>query len=173
MWRADLRPRTAVACCFLPQGKPFWRKHQERREKLRDIWKCRVRTPVILYSQESNRASQVVKNPPTNAGDGKRIEFDPWVGQNPQRRKWQPTPIFLPGKSHRQRSLARVHGLQSRTWLSDWAHMIIKVWLKPDPCATSQLYTPVNSFFSFRLVKFYVPCKTKGPDIEKYTGVSS
>ena len=24
----------------------------------------------------------------------------------PQRRKWQPTPVFLPGKSHGQRSLA-------------------------------------------------------------------
>ena len=26
--------------------------------------------------------------------------------EDPQRRKWQPTPVFLPGKSHRQRSLA-------------------------------------------------------------------
>ena len=29
----------------------------------------------------------------------------PWVGKIPWRRKWQPTPIFLPGKSHGQRSL--------------------------------------------------------------------
>ena len=26
--------------------------------------------------------------------------FDPWVGKIPWRRKWQPTPVFLPGKSH-------------------------------------------------------------------------
>ena len=32
--------------------------------------------------------------------------------KNPQRRKWQPTPIFLPGKAHGQRCLATVHGLQ-------------------------------------------------------------
>ena len=32
--------------------------------------------------------------------------FDPWVGMIPWRRKWQPTPVFLPEKSHRQRSLA-------------------------------------------------------------------
>ena len=32
--------------------------------------------------------------------------FDPWVGKIPWRRKWQPTPVFLPGKSHGQRSLA-------------------------------------------------------------------
>ena len=28
-----------------------------------------------------------------------------WVGEIPWRRKWQPTPVLLPGKSHRQRSL--------------------------------------------------------------------
>ena len=35
----------------------------------------------------------VVKNPPANAGD-MRHGFDPWVGNNPWRRAWQPTPIF-------------------------------------------------------------------------------
>ena len=35
----------------------------------------------------------------------KRLRFDPWVGKIPWRRQWQPTPVFLPGKSHRQRSL--------------------------------------------------------------------
>ena len=28
-----------------------------------------------------------------------------WVGKIPWRRKWQPTPVFLPGKPHGQRSL--------------------------------------------------------------------
>ena len=32
--------------------------------------------------------------------------FDPWVGKIPWRRKWQPTPVFLTGKSHGQRNLA-------------------------------------------------------------------
>ena len=31
--------------------------------------------------------------------------FDPWVGKIPWRRKWQPTPVFLPGESHGWRSL--------------------------------------------------------------------
>ena len=30
--------------------------------------------------------------------------------EDPWRRKWQPTPVFLPGESHGQRSLA-VHGV--------------------------------------------------------------
>ena len=34
-----------------------------------------------------------------------RHRFDPWVGKIPWRRKWQPTPVFLPGESHGQRSL--------------------------------------------------------------------
>ena len=32
--------------------------------------------------------------------------FNPWVGKIPWRRKWQPTPVFLPGKSLGQRNLA-------------------------------------------------------------------
>ena len=35
-----------------------------------------------------------------------RLGFNPWVGKIPWRRKWQPTPGFLPGESHGQRSLA-------------------------------------------------------------------
>ena len=32
--------------------------------------------------------------------------FHPWVRKIPWRRTWQPTPVFLPGESHGQRSLA-------------------------------------------------------------------
>ena len=34
-----------------------------------------------------------------------RSGFKPWVGKIPWRRKWQSTPVLLPGKSHGQRSL--------------------------------------------------------------------
>ena len=37
-----------------------------------------------------------------NAGDP---GFDPWVGKTPWRRKWQPTPVLLPGEFHGRRSL--------------------------------------------------------------------
>ena len=36
----------------------------------------------------------------------RRCRFDSWVWKIPWRRKWQPTPVSLPGKSHGQRSLA-------------------------------------------------------------------
>ena len=35
----------------------------------------------------------------------KRLRFNPQVGKIPCRRKWQPTPVFLPGKSLGQRNL--------------------------------------------------------------------
>ena len=35
----------------------------------------------------------------------KKHGFDPWVGKTPWRRAWPPTPVFLPGEFHGQRSL--------------------------------------------------------------------
>ena len=35
----------------------------------------------------------------------RRPRFNPWVRKIPWRREWQPTPVFLPGESHGQRSL--------------------------------------------------------------------
>jgi len=35
----------------------------------------------------------------------RRCGFNPWVGKIPWRRKWQPTPVFLPGKFLGQKSL--------------------------------------------------------------------
>ena len=45
-----------------------------------------------------------------------------WVGKIPWRRAWQPTPVFWPGESHGQRSLAGCspwdHKQSDTTWLS-------------------------------------------------------
>ena len=45
------------------------------------------------------------KEPSCQCRRHKRHRFDPWVRKIPWRRTWQPTPIFLPGDSHEQRSL--------------------------------------------------------------------
>ena len=52
---------------------------------------------------------QWVKNPPAM----QETQFDAWVRKILWRRAWQPTPVFLPGKLHEQRSL---------TGYSPWAH---------------------------------------------------
>ena len=66
-------------------------------------------SPCSCLTMLCSAASQValaVKNLPANVRDAKRLRFDPWLGKIPWGRKWQPTPVFLPGKFHRQRSLA-------------------------------------------------------------------
>ena len=59
----------------------------------------------------------------------RRCRFDPWVGKIPWRRKWQPTPAFLPGKSHGQWSLVGyiVHGV-AKSWIrqSNWTCTHVK-----------------------------------------------
>ena len=47
----------------------------------------------------------VVKNPPANSGDARDADPIPGVGKITWRRKWQPTPVLLPEKFHRWRSL--------------------------------------------------------------------
>ena len=70
--------------------------------------------------------AQVVKNhlPMQESGFESRVRKIPW------RRKWQTTPVFLPGNSHGQRSLADYSpwGHKSRTWLSDWTATINIFW---------------------------------------------
>ena len=48
----------------------------------------------------------VVKNPPAKAGDTGDAGSVPVLGRYPGGGKWQPTPVFLPGEFHGQRSLA-------------------------------------------------------------------
>ena len=57
------------------------------------------------------RSSGKIKTVP-GGSDGKSVclrcgrpGLDPWVGKIPWRRRWQSTPVLLPGKSHGQRSL--------------------------------------------------------------------
>ena len=59
--------------------------------------------------------ASLVQNLPCNG-------FDPWVKKIPWRRKWQLTPVFLPGEFHGQRNLAGiVHSItKSQTQLSNF-----------------------------------------------------
>ena len=60
-----------------------------------------------------SQVAQLVKNPPANPW------VDPWVRRFSWRRKRQPTPVFLPGKFHGQRSLAGYSPCGHR---HNWAH---------------------------------------------------
>ena len=52
----------------------------------------------------------------------RRHRFNPWVWKIPWRRKWQPTPVILPRKSHGQRNLAGYSpwGQNTTEQLNNW-----------------------------------------------------
>ena len=55
-----------------------------------------------------------------------RPGFDPWVGEIPWRRAWQPTPVFLPGESPWTEEPGRLQVTKSQTQLRDSAqHMLV------------------------------------------------
>ena len=56
-----------------------------------------IKTQVLR--PRTSQVALVVEDLPANASRRKRHGFDPWVGKVPRRRAWQPTPVFLPGKS--------------------------------------------------------------------------
>ena len=58
-----------------------------------------------VYNTRASLLAQWVKNPPaTQETQEMPVQSLSW--EDPWRRKWQPTPVFLPEKSHGQRSLA-------------------------------------------------------------------
>ena len=65
----------------------------------------------------------MVKNLPANVGDARDLGLTPGSGRSPGEEKWQPTPVFLPGKFQGQRSLV---GYSPRNWkesdTTDCAH---------------------------------------------------
>ena len=65
----------------------------------------------------------------------RRQGLDPWVKKIPWRRKWQPTPVFSPGESHGQRSLAAFSPWGPRIghdWATEQAHrQNISGWGQP------------------------------------------
>ena len=74
------------------------------------------RNILLFYNMRINKCNNYVnrvfpggasgKEPDCQCKRPKRCGFDPWVGKIPWRRAWQPTPVFLPGESHRQGNLA-------------------------------------------------------------------
>ena len=68
---------------------------------------------IYNHFQETSLVAQMVKHLPTMRETG----FDPWVEKILWRRKWQPTPVFLPGKFHGQRS---------QVGYSPWGHKRVR-----------------------------------------------
>ena len=78
----------------------------------------------------------------------KRQVFNPWIGTIPCRRAWQPTPVFLLGESHGQKSLAgyspQGHKESGISEMTEHVH-ILKTYLSPQfKCRSSACLDSLN-----------------------------
>ena len=69
------------------------------------IWFLK-RICICLRKKQGFTGGASGKEPACQCRRHKRHAFDPWVRRIPWRREWQPNPVFLPGESYGQRSLA-------------------------------------------------------------------
>ena len=75
---------------------------------------------IHTWPQEKFPGGASGKEPACQCRRHERCGFDPWVRKIPWNRKWQPTPVFLPGGSHGQRSLAGYNPIGSQRIQQDW-----------------------------------------------------
>ena len=94
----------------------------------------------------------------------KRLGFDPWVGEVPWRRAWQPTPVFLPGESPWTEEPGRLQSMGSKRVRHDWSSVIVFI-VSPSICHEAMgpdamilvfwmlSFKPTFSLSSFTLIK--------------------
>ena len=97
------------------------------------------------------------KQPACQCKRHKKCWFDSWVGRIPWRRAWQPTPVFLPGDSHGQRSLAGYSPWGRKeldtTEATEQAHMHAYV------CMCLYSFFPIISHYSlFQYIEYRSVC---------------
>ena len=93
---------------------------------------------IIQSFNWASLVAQTVENLPVMQEQGPM--FDPWIRNIPWRRKWQLTPVFLPGEFHGQRTMAGCSscGLQEsettkglkHTSLNDHYHNMKEIYIK-------------------------------------------
>ena len=86
---------------------------------------------VALLPNKGFPGGSVVKNPLANAGNIRDAGSVPGLGRLPWRRKWQPTPAFLPGASYGRRSLVGYSSLDHRVRRdrSELAYTCLIIWV--------------------------------------------
>ena len=106
----------------------------------------RVGLGILTFGRASHMAI-VVKNPPDNAGDVRDTSLIPGSGKIPWRRAGKPTPVFLPGEFHGQRSLAGYRPVLQSVGLdrSDWTR--IDIWWRRE--SFLKLFCIQQNCFSF------------------------
>ena len=97
---SGILPRESHGQRSLVGYSPWGHKELDTTEQL-----THFQQPLQFYLHPSYLLSSLVAQRLSICLQCGRPGFDPWVGKISQRRKWQPTPVFLPGESFGQRSL--------------------------------------------------------------------
>ena len=79
------------------------------------VWLPLKQLTLISLGQWGFPGGMVIKNLLVNAGAAGDTNSVPWIGTIPWSQKWQPAPVFLPGK---------FHGLRSLVGNSPWGHRV-------------------------------------------------
>ena len=95
----------AAGLIFLSEPRVLGQRTR-RKGSFSKMWaSCHILGGTYEWLWENKRDVTVVVRSTCQWRRHKSPEFNPWVRKIPQRRAWQPTPVFLPGESHGQRSL--------------------------------------------------------------------
>ena len=123
-WQS-VRQREETESPRRPRRDPVSQRKELHREEL-----CRE-LPLSVWLSGTSLMAQWVKNPPQYRRHRRR-RFIPWVRKIPWRKKWQPTPVFLPEKFHGQRSLvdcsSKGHKDSDRTERLNAHTYVIEYW---------------------------------------------
>ena len=87
-----------------PKSLDLWTEEsseQYLKRHLLDVWVSYCYPPPESHFPDGTSG----KEPACQCRRHKRQRFSPWIGKISWRREWQPTPVFLLGESHGQRSL--------------------------------------------------------------------
>ena len=107
-----------ICCCFIHNSKNGLNTnicHQENKQMQSHISYSGIHS-LIKWRKKEWRLPWWHSGRET-ACQYSRLGFNSWIRKIPWRRKWQPSPVFLPGKSHGQRSLVGY---------SPWSHKIVR-----------------------------------------------
>ena len=95
LWIGHILPYHAITCHLLCHGYSVFQ-----------ILRCILKWYWATINARVFTGGASGKEPACQCRRHERLMFNPWVGKIPWSRKWQPTPVLLPGESHGQRSLA-------------------------------------------------------------------
>ena len=106
---------------------------------------------LLPYQPGAFLVAQVVKKLPAT----QEMVFDPWVGKSPWRREWQPTPVFLPGEFHGQRSLVGYSPGGRKE--SDTAERLPSIFLPCQPRLSAEWDGEMKIFLDIQYLRITCP----------------